>query len=152
MNLETPLPLHFEIFWGAPPQTLNLIGACSLYFDDDEKEGLAVLTALLQKPCTPTRAKYNARRNAKGLCDPRDKHLERGAGYVTFQQHIMTGAEPLGSYAPRFILMHSRLIWSLVHFDLLFFTESTLRADCPLGFNSAARPPSHRMSADWPST
>jgi hypothetical protein len=29
-NLATPLVPNFKIFWGAPPQARNLIGACSL--------------------------------------------------------------------------------------------------------------------------
>ena len=56
------------------------------YFEDDPKESVAQLTALLQKFGINTSAKKSntmlAEMLSLGLCNPRDQYFERRAGYM----------------------------------------------------------------------
>ena len=58
--------------------------------------------------------------NGEGMCDPRDKHLERGAGYMTCRQHIMIGAEPFnGLLCPPDSFQYTLNLLQL-YFNLIF--------------------------------
>ena len=79
------------------------------HFEDDSKEELAQLTALLQKFNIDTKAKKSNTmlaenlmlRAGQGLCNPRNRHFKRRAGHMALR-HCNWGRALGFVYAPRF--------------------------------------------------
>ena len=95
------------------------------YFEDDSKEGLALLTAMLQKFSMRINTKANKANTTlaempRACVTPGDQHFKRRAGHMA-QCSTVIGAKPVGLYIPP---IQFQYIWNLMDFNYLF-TETT---------------------------